>query len=102
MPFDYAASACLWSPNAAAKEKFNYNASARLWRPAVRKKRKGSSHYRHFDTVAEAIRHMIEEVPATLVNGLVLEIEGQLLTVEAIQALYNSDDYPFKLPDRLR
>lgn len=74
-------------------EKFDYNASADLfparsrngWRPVG---------YRRFDTAAEAIRFAVEDMPAELLNGAVLESTDDRLNAENIRLLYQSDDYP--------
>lgn len=74
--------------------KFNYDAPAELFPAPTRKTKKGK--YRRFDTAADAIRYVVEELPAPMVSGTILETENERLAGDAIRALYDSDDYPLK------
>jgi hypothetical protein len=51
-------------------------------------------HYRRFDTVAEAVRHAIEEAPPSQLIGTLIECEELRDEGEAINELYQSEDYP--------
>jgi hypothetical protein len=76
--------------------KFNYLAPAVLWpRPSVDlNNRRGN--YRRFDTAANAIRHVLEEVPATMLSGTVLATENRCFGSEEIHGLYDAEDYPLR------
>jgi hypothetical protein len=76
--------------------KFNYLAPAVLWpSPSVDpNNRRGN--YRRFDTAADAIRHVIEETPATMLTGTVLETENRCFGSEEIRGLYDAQDYPLQ------
>ena len=75
--------------------KFNYDAPAELF-PAPTRKSKKPGKYRRFDTAADAIRYMVEELPAPMLSGAILETEDERIAGEAIRALYDSNDYPLK------
>jgi hypothetical protein len=75
--------------------KFDYDAPAELF-PAPTRKSKRPGKYRRFDTAADAIRFVVEELPAPMVSGTVLETENERIAGEAIRALYDSNDYPLK------
>jgi hypothetical protein len=66
--------------------------------PARRAGPRAKLHYRRFDTVAEAIRHAVEEAPSAELGGAVIECDEQRYQGDAIGLLYNSTDYP--LPRR--
>jgi hypothetical protein len=72
--------------------KFNYLAPAILWPAAPADNKRGN--YRRFETAADAIRHVIEEVPATMVGGTVLETESRRFGSEEIRSLYDAFEYP--------
>jgi hypothetical protein len=78
--------------------KFNYLAPALLWpKPSVDlNNRRGN--YRRFDTAGDAIRHVIEDVPATMLSGTVLETENRCFGSEEIRGLYDAQEYPFQRP----
>ena len=75
--------------------KFNYDAPAELF-PAPSRKTKKAAKYRRFDTAADAIRYVVEELPAPMVSGTILETEDERVAGEAIRALYDSSYYPLK------
>lgn len=75
--------------------KFNYDAPAELF-PAPTRKSKKPGKYRRFDTAADAIRYMVEELPAPMLSGTILETEDERIAGDAIRALYDSNDYPLK------
>ena len=56
--------------------KFNYDAPAELFPAPTRKAKKGGK-YRRFDTAADAIRYVVEELPAQMVSGTILETENE-------------------------
>ena len=75
--------------------KFDYAAPAGLFPAPTRKAKKGGK-YRRFDTAADAIRFVVEELPAPMVSGTVLETENERVAGDAIRGLYDSEDYPLK------
>jgi len=75
--------------------KFNYDAPAELFPAPTRKTRKAGK-YRRFDSAADAIRFVVEELPAPMVSGTILETEDERVAGDAIRALYDSSDYPLK------
>ena len=75
---------------------FDYDAPAELFMA----KRKGGARqplgYRRFATAAEAIRFAIEDFPAVRTLGAWMQIGDERFDCDAIQRLYESDDYPLK------
>jgi hypothetical protein len=77
----------------AAMPKFNYDALAELY-PSRRYAKSQQAQYRRFDRAADAIRYVVEEMPAKSTIGSFLEIDEQRFEGEAIRALYDAPDYP--------
>jgi hypothetical protein len=50
--------------------------------------------YRRFESVAEAVRFAIEEMPASLLRGSVLEVDETRLDGAQIRRLYDAQEYP--------
>ena len=73
--------------------KFNYDAMAELY-PSRRYAKSQQTQYRRFDTAAEAIRYVIEELPAKWLAGSHLEVNEQRFEGAAIRELYEAADYP--------
>jgi hypothetical protein len=73
---------------------FDYDAPAKLFPAKVRTGRR--IHYRRFDTVAEAIRFAMEELPAPLLAGAYLQVEDERFAGEEIRELYESAAYPLE------
>ncbi|MCX2723049.1 hypothetical protein [Roseibium salinum] len=71
----------------------DYTASAELY-PGKRSARFRSLGYRRFDTTAEALRYLIEDMPVELLAGAILETEEQRFRADEIAALYADDAYP--------
>jgi hypothetical protein len=72
---------------------FDYAASAELFlgRGKAAKRR---PKYKRFDTAAEAVRFVIEDLPATILPGVYLLVEEARFGVEEIRYLYESTRYP--------
>jgi hypothetical protein len=75
--------------------KFDYGAPAELF-PSRNRKIKSSVKYRRFDKAADAIRFAMEELPAPVLLGAVIESGEARLGHEDIRDLYESADYPLK------
>ncbi|MCO5733104.1 hypothetical protein [Rhizobium sp. SSA_523] len=72
---------------------FDYNAGAGLY-PCKTSKRWSRPRYKRFDSAAEALRFAIEEMPASLLRGAVLEIDEARFDGLQIRKLYDADAYP--------
>jgi hypothetical protein len=70
---------------------FDYSAPADVFPGRTGKRPMG---YRRFDTAAQAIRYVIEEMPKEFLDSTVLEVDDERLKGEQIQLLYTSKDYP--------
>ncbi len=72
---------------------FDYNAAAELF---LSRSRANTSRpkYKRFDTAAEAVRFVIEDLPATVLPGAYLLVEEARFGVEEIRNLYQSAGYP--------
>jgi hypothetical protein len=71
----------------------DYNASAGLY-PCKTNKRTTRVRYRRFDTVAEAVRFAIEDMPDVQLRGCVLEVDETRFDGNGIRRLYDAQDYP--------
>jgi len=77
-------------------DKFDFN-----WPSEVFTLKGGQGHrdqisYTRFDTAAQAIRFVIEELPSKLLNGTSLESSEYRFDKRQILQLYNSEDYPLR------
>ena len=72
---------------------FDYNAAAELFLSRIRGG-KGRPQYKRFDTAAEAVRFVVEELPAAVLPGTYLLIEEARFGVEEVRYLYDSSGYP--------
>ncbi|MBX4974013.1 hypothetical protein HJB73_11245 [Rhizobium lentis] len=72
---------------------FDYNAGAGLY-PCKTINRRGSLVYKRFDSVAEALRFAIKDMPASLLRGSVLEVEEARFDGLQMRKLYEDDAYP--------
>ena len=76
-------------------EKFNYQAMAELY-PSRRYAKSQRTQYRRFDNAAEAIRCVIEDMPAKGLAGSFLEVNERRFEGDAIRALYDAAEYPLE------
>ncbi len=72
---------------------FDYSASAELFLARSRATKKRPK-YKRFDTAAEAVRFVVEDLPATVLPGAYLLVEETRFGVEEIRYLYESAGYP--------
>jgi hypothetical protein len=72
---------------------FDYNASAELF---FGRSRAGKSRpkYKRFDTAAEAVRFVVDELPAAVLPGTYLLVDEVRFGVDEIRSLYESAGYP--------
>jgi hypothetical protein len=72
---------------------FNYAASAELFPNRSRRTRRTLG-YKRFETAAEAIRFIIEEIPAPAMLGAYLQVDDARFTLEEVHRLYGRPEYP--------
>ncbi len=72
---------------------FDYDAAAELF---IARSRAAASRpkYQRFDTAAEAVRFVVEELPAAVLPGAYLLVEEVRFSVADIRSLYDSAGYP--------
>lgn len=99
------------APNLAAAPKpvrnlngFNFSASAELF-PSRGKHGRAQVRYRRFNTAAEAVKFVIEDVSPAAMLGAYLEVNEARFSLQEIHALYAHPAYPLKRaqkPDEAR
>ena len=67
---------------------FDYSREAELFPPRLRKSPHQRFGYRRFARAMDAVRFAIEELPAELLLGAVLEVDGERYGGEQIRRLY--------------
>jgi hypothetical protein len=72
---------------------FDYGAAAELFMGRSRRA-KGHSKYKRFDTAAQAVRFVVEELPAAVLPGAYLLVAEVRFGLEEIRSLYQSAGYP--------
>ena len=72
---------------------FDYGAAAELFMSRSRTT-KGRPKYKRFDTAAQAVRFVVEELPAAVLPGAYLLVAETRFGVEEIRSLYESAGYP--------
>lgn len=76
---------------------FDFSVEAELYPPRNRKTAGRRFRYQRFDSAAEAIRFAIEELPAEVFSGSIIEAAEERLSSKDIRALYESEAYPLNL-----
>jgi hypothetical protein len=74
---------------------FDYAAMAELY-PSRRFAKSQTTQYRRFNTAAEALRFIVEEMPAKWLAGSYLEVDEKRFEGAAIRALYDAEAYPLE------
>ena len=72
---------------------FDYGASAEFFMRRTRTAKRQPT-YKRFDTAAEAVRFVVEELPAAVLTGAYLLVAEARFGVEEIRSLYESTGYP--------
>jgi len=75
---------------------FDYAAPAEVFACRSRGARPRPVTYRRFESGAEAIRFAIEELPAEVLIGTVLEVNEERFNAADIRKLYESRAYPLQ------
>ena len=76
----------------------DFSAPADLY-PSRNRSRKSPLRYMRFDTVAEAVRYAMEELPPDQLGGTMIEVDEDRFDAAGIGALYRSADYPLPRPE---
>ncbi len=76
-------------------DRFDYNATAELFLSRSRAA-KNRAKYKRFDTAAEAVRFVVEELPPAVLPGTYLLVEEARFAVEEIRSLYDGAGYPLR------
>jgi hypothetical protein len=71
---------------------FDFDAPAELF--SGQGAARGSMQYRRFATGAQAIRYTIEDLPAALLRGSIIQIDDDRFDARQIRELYNCPAYP--------
>jgi len=74
---------------------FNYSAPAELF-PSRIKKTRTKARYMRFDTAAEAVRFVVEDIAPPALLGAYMEVDESRFGVQEIHALYESAAFPLK------
>jgi hypothetical protein len=72
---------------------FDYNASTELFLSRSRAA-KSWPKYKRFDAAAEALRFVMETLPATILPGTYMLVDEARFAAEEIRYLYESPEYP--------
>ena len=72
--------------------RIDYSSPAELF--PSRRFAKSLARYRRFPSAAEAVRHVIEEMPESWLPGSTLDVDGARYEGKAIRALYDAESYP--------
>jgi hypothetical protein len=74
---------------------FNYGARAELF-ASRRYAKNNQTQYRRFNTAAEAVRFVVEDLPTAARAGSYLEVDEQRYEGGSIQSLYDAEAYPLE------
>lgn len=83
------------APHICSMSSFDYTAPAEVFACRSRGSSPRPVTYRRFESGAEAIRFIIEELASDVVYGTVLEVNEQRFDAAQIRKLYESNGYPF-------
>jgi len=72
---------------------FDYSAPAEIFGTG-RSKARARVAYRRFHSGAEAVRYAVEDIPAPLLVGVVLESDEDRFDHRGIRALYEAEAFP--------
>lgn len=72
---------------------FDYSAAAELY-PSKSFYKSRRVRYKRFATAADAVRYAIEEMPAELLHGSLLEVDEQRFDGAQIRGLYSAEAFP--------
>ena len=75
---------------------FNYNMPGEFYSRKTQGMKPSGLTYQRFDTVAEAIRFAIENLPSAALGGCLLEADGERFGAKELRALYASPRYPLQ------
>jgi hypothetical protein len=78
---------------------FDYSTAAALY---VQKRGGRGQTYRSFKTAAEAIRFVMEELPAESLKMMAMEVGDDRLNGNDIERLYRSTDFPLQIGETKR
>jgi hypothetical protein len=73
---------------------FDFDAPAEVFSSAGLGAARGPMRYRRFASAAQAIRYAIEELPAALLRGTIIEVDEDRFDARQIRELYDCPAYP--------
>jgi hypothetical protein len=73
---------------------FDFQAPAELYWSAAQGPMRGPMRYRRFPSGAQAIRYAVEELPAALLRGSIVEVGEDRFDARQIRELYDCPAYP--------
>lgn len=73
---------------------FDYKATAELFPGRNNRARPRALRYKRFASAADGIRFAIEQLPADVLLGAYLEVDGQRYDSRGIRYLYDCAEYP--------
>lgn len=77
-----------------AAESFDYAAPAEMFMARAKLARSPQIGYRRFKTAAEAIQFAVEEIPAPLLKGTIMEVREERFDHQCIRELYERATFP--------
>lgn len=81
---------------------FNYDMPGEFYSRKTQSMRPSGLTYQRFETVAEAIRFAIEDLPSAALGGCMLEADGERFGAKELRALYASPRYPLRRAHQLQ